>query len=140
MTVAKVLRWISVLPGVIVTFFGLYDALGYNDTKYVSLVIGIALVVCGWISSLFLYGFGIIVAAHEAKLTAPAVTSAPAAPAAKDGIPATKGSANIHVPAPATKPNTAYNQEELEILRTLRQDGAISDEEYQQLIEKQADT
>lgn len=33
-----------------------------------------------------------------------------------------------------------YNQEELEILRTLRQDGAISDEEYQQLLEKQADT
>ena len=96
------------------------DTVYWHYDEHLLLAIGISLVIADWISSLFLYGSGIIVTAHEMQLTAPTVTPV--------------------LVAPATKPNTAYNQEELEILRTLRQDGAISDEEYQQLIEKQADT
>ena len=60
---AKVLRWLAVIVGLIQAMAGL--------------VSGIFLVIAGWIGSLFLYGFGIIVEAHETAAEASVSTEAP---------------------------------------------------------------
>lgn len=158
---AIVSRWIIVLAGIILAFVGL-EAMIYGE--FLLLAIGISLIVSGWIISLLLYGFGIIVAVHETKLpapavmpvpenntpiaqdstntqtAAPAVTPAPVAPVPQNNAPVTQSATKPQAATPAVKPTISYSQEDLEILRKLHQDGSISDEEYQQLIEKQAET
>lgn len=68
-TLSKVLRWLAVIAGLILAVVGLVQSFsGYSAEAAAGIAMligGLTLVITGWIGSLFLYGFGIIVAANE---------------------------------------------------------------------------
>ena len=70
-TLSKVLRWLAVIAGLILAVVGLVQSFsGYSAEAAAGIAMligGLTLVITGWIGSLFLYGFGIIVAANEEK-------------------------------------------------------------------------
>lgn len=84
-TWAVVFRWLCIVVGLILTIYGVVQATsgryGQEAASVKTLTWGLSLMVVGWVGSLALYGFGIIVAAHESKaddVVKPAVQ--PAAP------------------------------------------------------------
>lgn len=70
-TLAKVLRWLGVIAGLILFVVGLVQSGSGSSSEAAAgvamLIAGLMLVITGWIGSLFLYGFGIIVAANESN-------------------------------------------------------------------------
>lgn len=74
-TLAKVLRWLCLIAGIILIVAGIVmacaEAIDYGEwdedatEKLLLSAIGVGVGVAGWISSLFIYGFGIIVDARE---------------------------------------------------------------------------
>lgn len=70
-TLSKVLRWLAVIAGLILAVVGLVQSFsGYSAEAAAGIAMligGLTLVITGWIGSLFLHGFGIIVAANEEK-------------------------------------------------------------------------
>lgn len=86
-TLAKILRWVSIVAGAVLFIAGLVQSCSGSSyisaTGTVMLISGLSLVFIGWIGSLLLYGFGIIVAANEG------FSDTPAKPAAQHAAPQT---------------------------------------------------
>lgn len=80
-TFAKVMRWLMIVVGLVLLAVGLVQVL-FDDswsavTGWVVLGSGAAAALVGWIGSLLVYGFGVIVEANEQKT---GKTDTPAAP------------------------------------------------------------
>ena len=77
-TLAKVYRWLCLIASIILIITGVVmafaEAIYWGEwdedatEKLLPSAIGVGIGVVGWISSLFIYGFGIIVDAHENAL------------------------------------------------------------------------
>ena len=70
-TWAVVFRWLCIVVGLILTIYGVVQATSGRSVQeaasVTTLTWGLSLMVVGWVGSLALYGFGIIVAANEEK-------------------------------------------------------------------------
>lgn len=72
---AEVLKWLALVAGLILTIVGIVNMTSSRSAQVAAgttmLIIGLTLVITSWIGSLCLYGFGIIVEAHERQLAVP---------------------------------------------------------------------